>query len=558
MEFWMIDWLKEHKYNVIFHLFIAILFCSPYLFRNGLPIEHDTFFHLSRIEHNSISLKNLNILPAIYPYENAGFGYGSPLFYSDILLFIPSFLRLLGLPLVSSYKFFIFLLTIISSISIYLLVNKVTKNNIISYLSSIVYIFNNYRITDVYIRSALGEIMAISFLPLLLLSIYHLFYEKDEKKWPLLYLSLCLLVLSHNLTFIISVILFIIFFIIRLPKMNMQIFKYTILACFLAFLSTSFFTLPMLEQLSSQEFMVSNHKTTSFLSFYSMDLWQYFANKTVFALAGNFLEGETMVVNIGYFLTFIPLLYLFLKEEKTTFLTTLLILGYIFMMLPSSYIPWDKLSFISVLQFPWRLNTIATLLLTPVSTYAIYTLIKNKKIILVVIALLLIEGIYHIIPDFDRSFVMNENMTWKQVQNGELTNPYYSADYMRIELAGGEYLPKNYTSFIDYPFTVRNDKNEIVDTSIRQNYTTLDISFPTQVYGPYTLPITYYKGYQVYDEEGNKLDTFETNNGFVGFNANSHKQYKCKYENTTLRSLSIFGSLLSLILSIYAIKRSSS
>ena len=545
--------MKKSITTLLVLLFITTLFCLPYLFTSGLAIEHDTFFHLSRIENYSISIKNLDLLPSVYPYENAGFGYGSPLFYSDILLFIPSLLHLLGLPLVFTYKLTIFSLTFIAASLMYLLVYKVTKNEYVGYLGAIAYTFNNYHITDVYVRSALGEVMAIAFLPLLLLSIYYLFYEKDENKWPLLYLSFCLLVLSHNITFILAVVLFIIFFMINISKLNKRVIKYTFLTILLSFLSTAFFTLPMIEQLASQKFYLSVYQNFSNLEFYSIDTWQYFANKTIFALAGNHLERhETMLVNIGYFLTFVPLLYLFIeKKDKNRFFTSLFIIGYLFFILPSSFIPWKNFSFLSIIQFPWRLNTISSLLLTPISVYSLYKLFKKDNLFIIISIILCLEGMYHVLPASNRTFVMPNNMTWQEVKEGKLCDPYYSADYMRVELAGGEYLPLNHVDFREYPYAVRDRHNEIVDVSIRQNYTELDIYFPVEVGNTYTLPLTYYKGYQVYDEDNNKLETFKTSNGFVGFEANFKKNYKCIYESTTLKQTSIIASILSIILTIY-------
>ena len=544
---------KSTLRSLIVLLAITILFCLPYIIKSGLAIEHDTFFHLSRIENYSVSIKNLDLLPSVYPYENAGFGYGSPLFYSDILLFIPSLLHLLGLPLIFTYKLTIFILTFLAALFMYLLVHRVTKNEYVGYLGAIAYTFNNYHITDVYVRSALGEVMAISFLPLFILSIYYLFYEKEENKWPLLYLSLSLLVLSHNITFIFAVVLFIILFIINISKLNKEVFKYTFLAVLLAFLSTTFYTLPLIEQLTSQKFMVNIYQSYSSLDSYSIDAWQYFANKTIFAVAGNFLErDQTMLVNIGYFLTFIPLLYLFIdKEDKNRFFTSSLIIGYIFLLLPSSFIPWKEMTFLSTIQFPWRLNTISSLLLTPVSVYSLYKLLKKDSLLIIISLILCLEGMYHILPATYRTFMMPSNMTWQEVRDGKMCDPYYSADYMRVELAGGEYLPMNHVDFRDYPYAIRDRYNEIVDVSIRQNYTELDVYFPVEVGNTYTLPLTYYKGYQVYDEDNNRLETFKTSNGFVGFEANFHKNYKCRYEVTTLKQTSIIASLLSIILTIY-------
>ena len=59
-------------------LALTVLLMSPYLTKSFLAIEHDTFFHVSRIEQYAKALQHGQILPAIYPYENGGFGLRKP------------------------------------------------------------------------------------------------------------------------------------------------------------------------------------------------------------------------------------------------------------------------------------------------------------------------------------------------------------------------------------------------------------------------------------------------------------------------------------------------
>ena len=96
-----LSWLLLFLFVVlsISALILAFLFCIPYLFRDLLPIGHDTFFHVSRIDGLAASIKDGDFLPAIYPYKNSGFGYGSPLFYCNLFLWPFALLHVLGLPL---------------------------------------------------------------------------------------------------------------------------------------------------------------------------------------------------------------------------------------------------------------------------------------------------------------------------------------------------------------------------------------------------------------------------------------------------------------------------
>ena len=87
---------KQQLFFVLFCLVIAVLSLAPY-WTHGVNLEHDTCFHLSRIEGLAQSFKDGIYMPRIYPYKNNNFGYASPLFYCDFFLIIPALLYNAGL-----------------------------------------------------------------------------------------------------------------------------------------------------------------------------------------------------------------------------------------------------------------------------------------------------------------------------------------------------------------------------------------------------------------------------------------------------------------------------
>ena len=50
------------------------------------------------------------------------------------------------------------------------------------YLAAFLYVFSLYRFTDIYVRGALGEVLAFIFMPVALIGIYEVLWG-DEKKW---------------------------------------------------------------------------------------------------------------------------------------------------------------------------------------------------------------------------------------------------------------------------------------------------------------------------------------------------------------------------------------
>ena len=532
-------------------LALTVLLMFPYLTKSFLAIEHDTFFHVSRIEQYAKALQHGQILPAIYPYENGGFGYGSPLFYSDIFLLLPAILHNLGLVLVDSYKLTVFLASFFSGITMYMLASKFTSKSSIRLLAAAAYLFSNYHITDIYVRGALGEVFALVGIPLILSGIYEIF--ETNQKYSFSYLiGLAITVLSHNLSFLLCFILVIIICIIYLPKCSFDRYKLLFSESMLACLLTAFYTFPMIEQLKSQQFYLNYYASSSALENHAMAFWQFFANQTVFGLSGNqYKASNAMVVNIGLFLSIAPISYLFLaKKEKQPFITSMLVLGWICMLLPAQIFPWKYMSFVRVLQFPWRLNMLALPLLCVPAVIGIENLTHKLKYVPICLILLLsLEGIYHLYPATKRTFIMPHNTTWQEVTSGKLIDPYYSAQYMRVELAGGDYLPYHSPDFRSYTKTIQTTSGETITTGewIDDGRYRFTITNPQTI----VLPITYYKGYIIHNiDTAEVLETTLSKNGLVSVTIPSAGTYVCEYQSTNIRIVSIWISILTCMISI--------
>lgn len=536
--------VKKHGIILVILLFLTVMLTYPYLARDFLAMEHDTFFHVSRIENLSLSIRNGDFFPAVYPYENNGFGYASPSFYSDFFLIIPALLHIAGLSVVSCYKFTVFVFTYISLAAMYDLAYHMTKGKEISLLAATAYAFSNYHITDIFVRGALGEVMAIAFLPEVILAMYLIILKKEEKQWVRLALSLAAMILSHNITFLLTAIVCVVFFLVYLKEITKETFLALCKGAGMAFALTMFFTLPMIEQLKAQELWVS--RSSSNLASYAMDPWQYFANKTVFGLAGNNREHDsTMLENIGYFLTFAPLLVFAVKEKKKGILF-LTLTGYAFMALPSSFIPWKYLTVLKFMQFPWRLNTIAMCLLSVPAAYGVSELTKNRTVPLAVILILAAEGIYHLQPALARNFGMPGDMSWQEVLDGAVVDPYYSAFYVRVELAGADYLPVGSPDFRERNTKIKNGAGMDLDIEYTRRGNVLNFTLE-ETEEEIVLPLTWYKGYQVYRMENGvrMVRTYANEQRLVTFQPTEPGRYMCMYNDTALRRMCKWLSTLA-------------
>lgn len=542
--------LKDHWIDLLYLIGITFLLMIPYLFYDNLPVAHDTIFHVSRIEQLSRSIQEGNWLPAIDPHVNIGYGYASPLFYSDFFLLPAALLHIAGMPLNMSFKFLIVVSSFFSAAAMYHCAWHMEKKRWLAVFASAGYLFANYHITDIFVRNALGEVFAFMFLPLILEGMYRILWN-NEKKWGILALGLSGLALSHDLTFLLGIVLCIILFLGKIRSLTKNKFMTLVKGVLAAFLLTAFFTLPMIEQLRTQTLMLSR---TQDLGSGSMTFWQFFVNQTIFGTSSNTLPlSRRMVVNVGWLLTFAPLLYIFFDHHKKDhpFVTYIMIVGYITMLLPSSIIPWESLTFLDTLQFPWRLNTIAVTCLSLPAAYGLLAVCKKKTAVIIAEICLLSEAVFHIIPACNRNVVgFNSSTTWQDVLNGAVLDPWYGSSYLFVEMAGADYLPITSPNFHTMTRSIRDAQMNDLGYSFTQDKTTLTFTAEDSTTSNFILPLTYYKGYQVYKVVGTTeipVSTSESANGLVECTNEGNGKYICRYVDTPLRKASLITSFATLL-----------
>ena len=492
-----------------------MIFVYP-LFSKTLIPGHDTYFHLCRIEALKNAYQHGDFLPKLYYYQNFNFGYATPLFYSDLFLIVPSIIRLTGTPIVITFKIFLFLCTVFTFMSMYYAVYKINKNRLAAYLSAIIYVFTAYRITDVYVRGAMGEVVAMIFIPLILAEIYSVLYTDNYSS---IRLGICfgLLLLSHNITFVFMCVIFGIFIIINCKKIlkdKRRIF--TILkAIIIAFGCLAFFIFPMFEQLNSGNYTVNEFVNDFNLSNYTLFFKQLFTLKINFGLAGHeFGESMWMTTNTGLVSLFLPLLMFKGKKKKTsdyTFALICTLIGFLSLFACLDIVPWDHLNKIfSFMQFPWRLVIIASSLLSFSSGIALSSVLEgeNYKYIYTAFACVtILIGVYQLSVILNQESNIFNNTPYSLIADDEYSGKHgIVTKFNQAELALGDYLPKgtdiDYRNYGDYIKT-NNEKSDILD--FHRNYNNIEFAIEKSSSNTfYILPLTYYKGYivQCYDQNG--------------------------------------------------------
>ena len=197
--------LKQHKnrrgrfVTAVFFITVFIA-CVPLISKyciNG----HDLDYHLLRIESLKEGIRMGKPFLKVNPLYFGGAGYASSMFYPDFMLYIPAFLRVMGVSINSSYHIFIAICIILCYLSAYKCVREMTGSTYGAMTAAVILTLCPYHLDDIYIRSAVGEYTAFIFIPIIIYAMYNVVYE-DMDKPQLFVLGYAGVLLCHTSTFI--------------------------------------------------------------------------------------------------------------------------------------------------------------------------------------------------------------------------------------------------------------------------------------------------------------------------------------------------------------------
>ncbi len=538
----------------IFICFVITIMCLCSFISNGISVGHDLTFHLNRFAGLANAFEEKQILPKIYPYMNNGFGYASPLFYCDLFLYPFAIMYHFGLSAVWCYKLCVLFYTLLGNLFTFYIFKKETNSRLLATIATVLYSTAVYHLENILVRCALGEILAMTFIPLVLYAIYRILIKHNDC-WIILGISFSLLVMAHLITTLLYGIFFFVMIVafIFINRKDAFLIKKTLITILkgtlLAVLITTWYLLPMLEQLHSQTFWLDiNSKQNQLYS--------------VFNGFGDFfvLLSNEFVPSSGLILIVLGVSYAFVKKNK--YINIILIYCVTCYLIIYGIIPAN---FLNVIQFYFRLNVIIFPLFVVVSAYVLLN-IKNNKTLIALVAVISLSTavISNIKINNNVEFYLKNDATLDEINN--VLNFKYDLDYNHDELGGAEYLP--YTEYLNYnndslAIKCRDDNGQVIDYIYEydRNFSTIIFSCDNEKDMELILPLSWYKGYGTYElVDDNWVEigcTYDTVFKEVLINANegSHT-YKVTYKGTKLQYISLGISAVSLVaLVIYSIKR---
>ncbi|MDD4850807.1 MAG: hypothetical protein PHO10_08950 [Gemmiger sp.] len=197
--------LGTNQRLVLLGLLGVVAVASLPAFSGFVSYGFDLEFHLSRISGIAAGLQGGQFPVRIYPDSLNGYGYASPVFYGDILLYFPALLHLLGYPLYAAYNAYLVLLNVLTAGITFLCLQKMFGSLSLSMVGTTLYTTASYRIFNLYYRPALGESSAQTFLPLLVYGFWALFSESATERqrknaWLPLMLGFTGVIQTHVIT----------------------------------------------------------------------------------------------------------------------------------------------------------------------------------------------------------------------------------------------------------------------------------------------------------------------------------------------------------------------
>ena len=509
---------------------IGILF-SLWIIRAGTIEGHDLLFHLSRIDGIKNAIVNGDFQGLIH-VGLYGYGYANGLFYGNFLLYLPAIIHL-KYSTINSYKVLIILCSVLSAISMYWCCKGISKSNKAALLGSFLYSACSYRACDYIIRSAVGEIGAFIFLPLIILGFYYIVYD-DYKKWFWFSIGFVGLLQCHILSTVLIAVTVVILLFVNIDKLlkEKKRINSLIISGLVGLVLGAHFIFPFLEGMIKNTLLLSGSTSTPAYT-HTIPIERIFLGFPYYK------TGWFTPPGIGIIFFILMSLRFKLKVKKNDniikFCDQLMIIGIISLLCATNIFPWQELRFMDFIQFPWRFYGIASLSFTIVSAIITYYYFKNKnikEIKLFIIPILVIATIPTIIIVNYYQSKMLYNFDGFEIGNGE----YLPVGTDTVKLAERGNVVTSNNDQLEFEMT-RNGNNVFVNYSNNTNDNTY-----------IEVPLLNYYGYTAVDQNNNTLKIINGDNNIIRINLKNEKgSIKVYYKGTFIQKISLILSIISSI-----------
>ena len=536
---------KSKKYLERIYIVIAILLTlfilGKVVIESSICGTNDGYLHLIKIMGVNEIIKQGQFPPII----DAGFcnGYALNLFYNPLTTYISLICGLIVNNFALGIKIMLIIMMFVAIIFMYMFLKNVTKKTGVAVAGAIFYVTNPYYLSNIYIRGAIGESAALTFIPLLFLGLYNLF-NGDRKKHYFITIAATGLILTHNITTLYAAIISFIYVIINFNKLKEKdiLIKLLINILFIVGL-TIFFIYPLLLHSFSGEYVI-----------FDSDLMRTNGERVasgVISFKELFMEipGQEVIfrLNIIQVVLFILSIfcYRFIDKKDRKIYLSFIIFAILSVILCMTKNIWEFApDILCNIQFPWRLLGFSGFFISTIAGINLFIILKkifkNKEngLIFVIIPIALLSLLYAYSLDYKDYTVKKDDNESIEFINNNINNIVY----MNINR---EYMPsKTYIALYKNQERIKGDnvfilEGEALIESENKNELIYDIKLSDiKENTSIEVPFLYYKGYSAYienEKNGRKeIDVKESDYGFLKIDIpNEYKNGMIKVEYKT-------------------------
>lgn len=460
----------EAERKILFGLLVIFLLSCANLLIDYTHLGDDAYFHLNRIEGIAREWMLGHFPARLESYVMFGMGYPMSIMYPEVFLWPAAFLRMMGFDLAFCYSADIVFVNLLTVLVSYVSFQNIFESRRIGLWGSAVYTLSLYRLYNIYDRAAVGEFIAMTFLPLICWGLVRVFsgqedVVKEKKTVFVLAFGYMGVLYSHvlSLEFVIA------FTVILCLLLWKRFFRKTtffafVKAAFLALLLSLWFLIPFLEysvRAGLDVFQVGN--PIQILGLYPTQLFWIFPwkGKSSYMYVSGMQYVRAYGMGVSLVVTFFCFLYFRIKGvggkalkefQEYPKVRIAAQTGVLAMFMSLCIFPWDMLSELSErmrkvvysIQFPYRFLVIVTISLTFLGC-GLFAILRQegngKKGTCFAVSVLILTLL-------GSSFYLNHEI------QGRSWSDFREAAAMGSAMIGnGEYLPAG-TKFLDLPYTM--------------------------------------------------------------------------------------------------------
>ncbi|MFC3931550.1 hypothetical protein ACVR0S_00785 [Streptococcus dentapri] len=534
-----------HYFQVaIISFLVSLLYLLPVLFgsRGGLYGD-DLHFHIDRVRglagiwHSPVNFRSFYKV-----------GQGINFFYPYLTYYPYYLLYSLFHDFYKAWMIYFYILTSLTYFIAYFSSLKILHSRWSSHLFALLYTFAAYRLDNFIIRFAVGELIAITFLPLVFSGLY-LILRGNYGKWYYLSFGITLILYSHILSFVMAVVLVIFIYLttIWFSKERLVRSGYLAVAGLAGFAMGSFQLFPMLEQLNYHRLIIPGKFTD--------DLEVKKLSDLISTAFLNDLQQHTfgLFVLISFLLVIGFLIRSFFIKKIKAIDYYLFGLTLILIILET---PFFDLSALSTIQFVWRLNAYISLfvffLLAKFIGHSSFKYLGRGSIYLILLVTLMLvhsTTCYNYFNDVHKNPVNHSSELSKRNSPNKLANSIMLTDYANHSQGKKREIYDADNKIHHRVFEHNSTSNQLESWASFENssaiFTVINPSWDSQIVD---LPVYHYKG-QIAWIDGQPVSSLlsKSSGSTMVYLPPGEHQVEISYDYTPLAKIAFLFSVLTLL-----------